>query len=82
MGMQFRYVRTTIIDVIDGRTEKLLTSIPRPDVIMSYSSLIPTSDGLFLLLESHVPSQDDDVPYEYDYRFLVYRLENLYKEPH
>jgi hypothetical protein len=36
---------------------------------MSYSCLIPTTDGLFMVLQSFVPSQDDDVPYEYDSQF-------------
>ncbi|XP_078167188.1 uncharacterized protein LOC144561957 [Carex rostrata] len=66
-----------VVDVSDGLTGKVLSTISCPVEGTCDSCLISTRNGLLILVsKKYVPShQHGDKPY-YDYEFVVHRLEN------
>ncbi|KAF3331948.1 hypothetical protein FCM35_KLT03354 [Carex littledalei] len=77
-GRNFKFVTTRphlVVDVSDGPTGKILSTISCPVDVMADSCLISTSDGLLMVSKNYVRSHEDDKPYN-DYQFVVYRLEN------
>ncbi|KAF3332465.1 hypothetical protein FCM35_KLT02042 [Carex littledalei] len=65
-----------VVDVSDGPTGKVVSTISCPVEGMCDSCLISTRDGLLMVSKKYISShQHGNKPY-YDYEFVVHRLEN------